>query len=101
MLSFILLLQIALNFFSPENFVTMIVGGLVSLGATHWIKKQTGAMGAGAMLIALFVSIAVAVVAVLISLTLTGGFSWDQLGASAIQIFAVATIAYKTLMADR
>lgn len=101
MLSFILLLQIALNFFSPENFVTMIVGGLVSLGATHWIKNQTGAMGAGAMIIALVVSVAVAFFAVLISLTLTGSFSWDQLGASAVQIFAVATIAFKLMMADR
>ena len=92
----------SLNFFSAENLVTMLVGGIVSFGLTNWIKNQTGAMGFGAMCLALLVSVAVAIAAVIISLFLSGdGFSWEKATASAVQVFAVATVAYKAMMADK
>lgn len=97
--SFIFIL--ALSFFSPDSLVTMIVGGVATLGLTHWVKNQSGAMGFGAMLVALFVSVVVAVAAVVISMLLSGeGFSWDKAATSAVQVFTFATIAYKALMAD-
>jgi hypothetical protein len=103
MFSFIFIaFLLSLNFFSAESLVTMLVGGLVSFGLTNWIKNQTGAIGFGAMLLALFISVLVAVVAVGCSMFLSGdGFSWDKAAASAIQVFGVATIAYKALMADK
>ena len=102
MFSFIFLFQIALSFFSPESLVTMIGGGIATLGLTAWIKNQTGAMGFGAMIIAVLISIVIAVVAVVLSMILSGeGFSWDKAATSAAQVFAIATIAYKGLMADK
>lgn len=100
MFSFMFFL-LALDFFSADSLVTMFVGGLVSFGLTNLIKNQTGAMGFGAMILALLVSVVIAVLAVLVSTFLTsGGFSWDKAAMSAVQVFALATIAYKTLMAD-
>ena len=93
--------SLSFNFFSPESLVTTLVGGIAAFGLTRWFKKQTGAMGIGAMILAIFVSVLVAVVAVMISTLLSGnGFSADKVAASATQVFAAATIAYKTLMAD-
>ena len=90
------------GFFSPENLATTIVGGLAAYGLTAWFKRQTGAMGVGAMFLALLVSVAVAVIAVTVSTTMSGGdISLNALATQATQIFAVATIAYKILMADK
>lgn len=89
------------GFFTPESLVTTLVGGIAAFGLTSWIKNQSGAMGVGAMVLALAVSVVVAIVAVLVSTLLSGkGFSFDTAATSATQIFAVATIAYKVLMAD-
>lgn len=102
MISFIFVFLLTLNFFSAENLAIMVVGTIASLGFTQWIKNQTGAMGLGAMVLALLVSIIVAIAAVVVSMFLSGdGFSWDRAAASALQVFALATIAYKTLMADK
>lgn len=101
-LSVIFAFFLSLSFFSAENFVTMIVGTVVTLGLTQWIKNQTGAMSFAAMVVALAVSIGVAIGAVVLSMFLSGdGFSWDKAAASALQVFALATIAYKALMADK
>lgn len=101
MFSFIFFL-IALNFFSAENLVPTIVGGIAAFGLTAWFKKQTGAMGFGAMCLALLISGIVAIAAVVASMFLSGdGFTWDRAAGSALQVFALATIAYKTLTADK
>lgn len=102
MFIFSFLFSLSLSFFSPESLVTMLVGGAATFGITHWIKNQSGAMGFGAMLLALFISVIVAVAAVVVSMLLSGdGFSWDKAATSAFQVFAIATIAYKALMADK
>ena len=88
-------------FFTPESLISTAVGGLVTLGATHWIKGATGLQGAGAAILAFLVSLIVAVAAFVISTTLDGGsLSWQMIPQGSAQIFTLATLAYKLLMAD-
>jgi hypothetical protein len=100
-LSFVLIF-ISFNFFSPEQLVTTIVGAFVSLGVTQWFKNGSGLAGLGATVAAFVIAFIVAFAAVVISTILTGGkFSLEMLAASGLQIFALATLAYKTMLADR
>lgn len=100
-LTFCFAVLFLLSFFSPENLVTTGIGWAVTLGLTHFVKTATGLQGVGALILAIVVSFVVAIAAVVISGLLGGsGFSWDSIATSGSQIFALATIAYKLLMAD-
>ncbi len=88
-------------FFSPESLVSTVVGGLATLGATHWLKGITGLQGAGAAILAFVVSIVIAAAAYVVSTMLSGNpISWQMVPQGAMQIFTLATLAYKLLMAD-
>jgi len=90
-----------LSFFSPENLISTLVGLVVSVGVTQWLKNQTGAYGTGAAVLAFIVAFVVAVVAVVASTLFSGGdISWETVPQAGLQIFALATMAYKLLMAD-
>ena len=92
---------LAIAFFSAENLIATIVGFIVTTGLTQWLKNATGAFGTAAFFLAVILSFVVAAVAVTISGLLNGnGFSWDTVPQSALQIFALATAAYKLLLAD-
>jgi phosphate/sulfate permease len=87
--------------FSPESVVTTIVGAIVSFGLTNLLKSLTGWQSAAATVLAFVASFVVAIAAVATSTFLSGGsLSWELVGQSALQIFTLATIAYKLLMAD-
>lgn len=95
------LFLISFNFFSPEQIVVTLVGALVSLGVTQWFKNTNGLAGVGATIAAFAIAFVVAFAAVVISNLLMGReFSLDALAASGLQIFALATLAYKTMLAD-
>lgn len=85
-------------FLSAENLVSTIVGGFVAVGVTQFFKNSVGLQGAGAAILALVVSVLVAVVAFAISLVLNGEFSWGAIPAGAAQIFTLATLAYRLLL---
>lgn len=83
---------------TPEGVVSTIIGGLVAVGATQWLKKQTGLGGFGATLAAFVVSFVVAMGALVVSAWLSGQrISLDFLGAQAAQIFMLATLAYRLI----
>lgn len=85
------------GFFSAENIVSVIIGALISVGATQWFKNKTGLVGAGATFAALIVSVIVATAAVVISSFISGTFSWENVGNSVGSIFTLATLAYRLL----
>ena len=86
-------------FFSAENLVTTIVGGIAALIGTQIFKVGTGWQGAAATVLAFVVSLIVSVVAVVISMLLSGTFSWEAIPAASAQIFTLATLAYRGLSA--
>lgn len=90
-----------MNFLGTENLVTLIIGFMVSTGLTQWIKNQTGATAFGATVLAFAISFVVAIIAVVINSFVTGSFSWENLGSQGLSIFALATFAYKALLADK
>lgn len=97
-LTLLFILSFAVAFFSPENLVTTLVGVIAATGLTQWIKLQTGLVGIGALFLAIAISVAVAAVAVLVGAFFSGGtIGWDTLPHAALQIFALATIAYKLI----
>lgn len=90
---------LAASLFSAENLVTTIVGFIATMGITQWLKNQTGAAGLGAVFLAMGISIVVAVAAVAVSALFAGGISWETIPQAALQIFALATFAYRLIMA--
>lgn len=93
---------LALSFFSPENIVSTIVGVVVTTGLTQIFKNATGAYGLGAFAIAVILSVVIGGVAVVASAFLTGsGVTWETVPQAGLQIFALATMAYKLLLADK
>lgn len=98
MFSTILAVFFLAAFLSAENLISTIVGGLVAVGATQWIKNASGLGGAGATVLALVVSVIVAVIAFSVSMLVSGEFSWAALPAGAAQIFTLATLAYRLLV---
>lgn len=95
------LFLISFNFFSPETLVVTLVGALASLGLTQWFKGKTGLAGVGATLAAFAIAFLIALIAVVAATLLMGGkLSAETIAASGLQIFALATLAYKTLLAD-
>lgn len=93
-LSFVL----AASFFTPENLVTTLVGFIAATGVIQWIKLQTGLAGVGALFLAIVISVLIAAAAVLVSSFFSGTIGWDTLPQAALQIFALATIAYKLIV---
>ncbi len=85
------------SFFGAESLVSTIVGGLVAAGVTQWFKNGTGLRGTGATVLAFVVSLIVAVAAFLVSMLVSGEFSWNALPAGAAQIFTLATLAYRLI----
>ena len=93
---------IAVAFFSAENLISTIVGVIVSTGVTQWLKNQTGIYGTAAAILAFVIAFVVALVAFLVSTYLTGGeLGWDAIPQAGLQIFALATMAYKLVLADK
>lgn len=98
----ILTIFFAVAFFSAESLISTIVGGLAAVGVTQWLKGGTGIQGAGLTVLAFVVSFAVAIVALVVSILISGrGFSWEIIPQSAAQIFALATLTYNLLIKDR
>jgi len=92
----------AIAFFSPENLITTIVGFLVSMGLTQWLKNRTDLYGTAAALLAFVVSFVVAIVAVVAATFFSGGeITWTTIPQAGLQIFALATMAYKLMLADK
>ena len=101
MISTILITILALSFFSAESLVTMIVGFIVSAGVTQWLKNQTGVYGTGAAVMAFAIAFVVAALAVVISTLFSGGtISWETIPQAGLQIFALATMAYRLFMSN-
>lgn len=93
---------LALSFFTPESLVTTIGGFIVSTGLTQWFKDKTGVYGLAALAAAIVIAFVIASVAVIASAFLSGtGVSWETIPAYGLQIFALATLAYKALLADK
>lgn len=104
MFSTILLLFtfVPLPFFSAESLVTTIVGFVITTGLTQWFKNASGVYGLAAFAVAVIVSFVVASIAVVASSFMNGtGFAWETIPQSALQIFALATMAYKLVLADK
>lgn len=92
---------ISFSLFTPESLVTTIGGFIVATVGTQWLKNATGVAGMGAFVLAVAISFGVAIVALVIATLLSGGgFSWDFLIQSWLQIFALSTMAYKALLAE-
>ena len=86
---------------TPESVASTLIGGLISLGLTQWLKGATGLQGVGALLLAIAISFAVAIIALLVSTAFSGNpLTYALLPSAALQIFAIATIAFKSFMAD-
>ena len=84
---------------SPESLVVTIINGAIALGLTQFIKNASNLHGIGAMILAVIISFVAAVAAMAISIYLSGeSFSIATITASGLQIFALATIAYKLLI---
>jgi hypothetical protein len=96
-----MILLISFFSFSPEQLAVVIVGALASVGVTQWFKGASGLAGVGASLAAFVISFGVALTAFVVSQILAGGFSPAQIPAAGLQIFALATLVYKTMLADR
>lgn len=92
---------LAFNFFSAENLVPTIIGSLVSIGVTQFLKSKSGIGGVAATLLAFVISFVVAIVAFVAATYFSGGqLNYEMIPQGALQIFALATLAYKTLIAD-
>ena len=90
------------SFFSAENLIIVIVGGAASLGITQWLKTFTGAYGVVAFILAIVLAFVIAFVALLISSLFNGApVDWYAMPSKALQLFALATAAYKLLLADK
>lgn len=90
------------SFFSPENLISTAVGTLVAAGATQYLKNATGLQGVGATILAFAVSFVVAIAAFFASTVLSGGhISYELIPQGSLQIFALATMTYKLLLADK
>ena len=100
-LAILSLIVLGAAFFSAENLVTVIVGGLVSMGLTQWLKDKTDAYGPLALIVAVVVSLLVALVAIIGSSILGGtSIEWNALPQYGAQLFALATVVYKLFLAD-
>ena len=90
------------GFFSAENLITVIVGGAASLGVTQWLKSQSGAYGVAAMVLAVVVAFVVGFIALFVSSLISGNpVNWASIPTQALQLFGLATMAYKLLIADQ
>lgn len=93
---FLLLLGLG-DFITAESIISVIVGFLATMGITQFIKSWGGLYGFGATILALVISFAVGLAAVLIQMVISGDFSPEKLGVYALSIFTTATIAYRAI----
>jgi hypothetical protein len=63
----LLTVVLAAAFFSAENIVTVIIGGLASMGISQWLKNSTGAYGPAMLILAVIVSVIVGFAALVVS----------------------------------
>jgi hypothetical protein len=99
--AFILLTLFAAAFLSAESLVSVIIGGIVSIGLSQWLKNATQAYGPAMLVVSIMISIVVAVVATLVSAMFTGSeVHWSDLSQTGPQIFALAQVGYKLFLAD-
>jgi hypothetical protein len=83
---------------SAENVVVTITGFIVSALGTQIFKNTIGLQGAWSVLLAVVVSVVVAVIGIFVASFLGGdGFSWDALVKQSGQIFVLATLAYHVI----
>lgn len=93
---------LAAAFFSAENIVTVLVGAIVTCGLSQWVKNNTGAYGPAMVILAVIISIGVALVATIGSAFVNGAtVNWNDLPQYGAQLFALATVAYKLFIADK
>lgn len=88
---------------SAESLVTTIVGGLISLGVTQWIKNDGALQGPAVTLMAFFVAVVVGFIAFVVSAALSSEAnpSWSLIAQNSAQIFALSTLAYNLFLKDR
>jgi|CXWL01.1.fsa_nt_gi hypothetical protein len=98
----ITILAFALFNFTAESIVTTILGFIVTTGLTQWFKNASGVYGLAAFAVAVVIAFVVAAASVVISSFINGtGVSWESIPQAGLQIFALATMAYKVLLADK
>ncbi len=99
---FVGMIVLVFGLLSAESIVPMIVGFLSTVGLTQWLKGRTGAVGIGAMAMAIAVSFLIGAVALIVaSLLGNAPVEWSTLPEAALQLFALATIAYKLLTSEQ
>ena len=87
--------------FSPEQIVATVAGAMFTYGFTNWFKNKTGLAGAGATVMAFIIAFAAALASVAVASFLSGEpLSWEMIPNASFQIFTLATVAYKLMMAD-
>ena len=82
-----------------DNIISVIIGFLVTMGVTQFIKNYTGLYGFGATILALAVSFLIGMVTVVAQLVMSGNFTVEQVAVNAASIFTASTIAYRALQA--
>jgi type IV secretory pathway TraG/TraD family ATPase VirD4 len=97
----LLTVVLAAAFFSAENIVTVIIGGLASMGISQWLKNSTGAYGPAMLILAVIVSVIVGFAALVVSSFWSGqSIDWSNLPHYGTQLFALATIGYNLFLKD-
>lgn len=100
--SILLAIFFAAAFFSAENLVSIIVGGLVSMGLAQWVKNGLGAYGPAALIIAVIIAAVVSIAALFVASLFTGTtIDWTDLPKLGAQLFALATIGYNLFVKDQ
>ena len=86
---------LAAGVFSAESLVVTIAGFLITVLGTNGLKNVLDATGPGSVLLAVIVSVVVAVAGIFAASFLGGdGFSLDAIVKQSGQIFVLATFAY-------
>lgn len=101
-MSFIILftLVLASSLMSAESLVPVLIGWVGTMGLTQWLKNQTGLAGIGAMLLSFAISLIIGLIAFLGAAFLSGeAIEWQYLPGHGLQIFALASLTYRTFIA--
>lgn len=80
-----------------ENIVSVIVGLLVTMGATQLVKNHVDVGSFGATILAAVISFVVGLIAVSAQMLISGEFTAENFVLNAASIFTAATIGYRTL----
>lgn len=90
-------LDSAVSGINVEYIVSFIVGLLVTMGATQFIKTRIGVGSFGSTIIAAVLSFVIGLITVLVQMFISGDFSAGQFLANATSIFTASTIAYRAI----